>query len=150
MNVLKKGLVITVVLVVSILLICPAPGLLPLDETVELDPELKLSDNTAGLFEVSELVFTLESVTRRISILGWASERYELGIGRVLKGTLDEETANMYVFPYGFYSTQFASLTDGCGAIVFASPDSTGRCMEGLRTYDGNFFVYLHIGICPK
>ncbi len=118
---------------------------LPLDETVELNSEVELCDETAGLFEVSELVFTLESVTRRISILGWSSERYDLEIGTVLKGNLDEETVSLYVFPELVYSSQFASLTEGSGVTVFASLDSTQSFMEGFRTDEGDWAVQLYV-----
>ncbi len=118
---------------------------LPLDVIFELNPEVELCDEIAGLFEVSELVFTLESVTRCISILGWSSERYDLEVGKVLKGYLEEEIVNLYVFPDGFYSMQFAPLTEGSGVTVFASLESTHRALEGFNTNEGKWGVILHI-----
>jgi len=58
---------------------------LPLDFTIEFNPEVEMNDSLEALLEESDLAFTLESVTRRISILGWASERYDLDVGEVLK-----------------------------------------------------------------
>lgn len=134
--------------VVLVLVVFPVPDLLPLDETVELNPEVELCDETTGLFEVSELVFTLESVTRRTSILGWASERYDLEVGKVLKGDLEEEIVYLYVFPEGFYSMQFVPLTEGSSVTVFASMDSTHSSMEGFNTNEGKWSVYLHVQPC--
>jgi|GEM_PF-6090627 len=60
-------------------------------ETIELDPQITLNDSIAPLIAVSDLVFSVKSVTRRISILGWSSERYDLEIGEVLLGCTEED-----------------------------------------------------------
>lgn len=122
----------------------PNSDLLPLDETVTLNPEIMLGDEVAELFEVSEFVFTVRSVTRRVSMLGWISERYDIEIGHEFKGDLPEDTVFMYTFPCGMYSNEFSSLTDGDGLVVFASILSSPGIMEGIRSTEGSLSVYLH------
>jgi hypothetical protein len=124
-----------------LLLFFEIPDLLPLDETLELKPDVEMSDSLAVLLEGSDLAFTLESVTRRLSILGWASERYDLDVGEVLKGDIHEETVSFYVYPEGSYSFQFADLIEGMEVVIFASSDSSNDTMEGFRTVDGDWNV---------
>jgi len=114
---------------------------LPLDMTLELNPEVEMSDSLEMLLEASDLAFTLESVTRHVSILGWASERYDLEVGEVLKSDLLEETVNLYVYPEGLYSSQFTALIEGNGVVICAVADSTHERMEGFRTDDGDWAV---------
>ncbi len=129
----------------TILLAISEPELLPLNQTVQLNPDILLNDDVSDLLDASDLVFTVKSVTRGISILGWSSEKYELEIGQELKGDLPEETVAIYAFPCGMYSRQFSSLSEGgSGLIVFATRSDSSSSMEGLRSYKGHFSVYLH------
>ena len=131
-------------LALTVFLVILEPDLLPLGETVELDPDIIPGDEVAELFEASELVFTVKSVTRQMSILGWASERYDIEIGSELKGNLPEETVFMYTFPCGLYSSQFSSLTEGDELIIYASIQSSPGTMEGLRSTLGTWSVYFY------
>ncbi len=134
-------------LVLAVFLSVPETDLLPLDETVNLNPDIILGDEVAELFEVSEFVFTVRSVTRRLSMLGWISERYDIEIGHELKGDLPENTVFMYTFPCGMYSNQLSSLTEGEGLVVFASILSSPGSMEGLRSSLGTLSVCLYTPI---
>lgn len=132
-------------IVFTILFAISEPELLPLNQTVLLNPDILLNDEVLDLFEASDLVFSVKSVTRRISILGWSSEKYDLEIGEELKGNLPEETAYMYTFPCGMYSRQFASLSEGGGSlVVFATRPDSSSSMEGLYSFKGTFSVYLY------
>ncbi|MCD4706375.1 MAG: hypothetical protein K8S62_01400 [Candidatus Sabulitectum sp.] len=103
-----------------------------------LDPEVFLDDTISMMIEASDLAFTLESVTRCISILGWASERYDLEVGEVLKGDLQEDMVSFFVFPESMYSRQLSFMTEGSGVVVFAFADSTHSCMEGFSIAEGD------------
>lgn len=131
-------------LALTAFLVVSQPDLLPLDQTVALDPNVVLGDEVAELFELSELVFTVTSVTRRLSMLGWISERYDIVIGHELKGDLPEDTVYMYTFPCGMYSNQLSSLNEGEGLVVYASMPSSPGGMEGLRSTLGTWMVCFH------
>ncbi len=132
---------ITAALAISVIIFSEVFQPLPLDETVDLDPEVFLDDTVSVMIEVSDLAFTLESVTRRISILGWASERYDLEVGEVLRGDLQEDMVSFFVFPEGMHSLQFSLMTEGSGVVVFAFSDSTHSTMEGFHTAQGDRVV---------
>jgi hypothetical protein len=131
-------------LVLTVFLVVSEPDLLPLDETVTLDPDIILCDEAAEWFEMFDIVFTVKSVTRRVSMLGWISERYDIEIGHELKGDLPENTVFMYTFPCGMYSNQLSSLTEGEGLVVYASILSSPGSMEGLRSSLGTLSVCLY------
>ena len=96
--------------------------LLPLNETVLLNSDTTIGEESVSLFEACELVFSVRSVTRQVSITGWASEMYCLEVDSVFKGDLDLETVSLITFPYGINSSQLSSLQAGQGIIIFASP----------------------------
>lgn len=131
-------------LALAVFLALSEPDLLPLDEAITLDPDIVPGDEVAELFQVSEFVFTVSSVTRRVSRLGWISERYDIEIGNELKGDLPENTVFMYTFPCGMYSREFSSLSEGEGLIVFASIQSASGSMEGIRSSLGTLSVFLY------
>lgn len=122
---------------------------LPLDETIKLDPQPVLDDTTSMLVSMSDLAFTAESVTRRVSILGWASERYDIEVGEVLSGSMDMDMVSAYVYPEGLYSHQFAIIADGCGLLVLAMPDNAHDVMEGFSTSEGDWSMWL-IPVAPE
>lgn len=120
-------------------------GLLPLNETVFLRSEVDMDEDVLSILESSELVFSVRSVTRNLSILGWSSEKYCLEVGKILKGDLELEIVSMFTFPRGMYSMQFSTLQEGDGMLVFAFPDSSNSSMEGFNTAEGSWIAYLHI-----
>ena len=116
---------------------------LPLEETVRLNPRVVLDDTTAILVGASDLAFTAKSVTRGLSILGWSSERYDIEVGEVLMGSIEDDMVSAYVFPQCLYSHQFSMLDEGSGLIVLAMADSTHEHMEGFRTSEGDWYMLL-------
>jgi len=48
---------------------------------------------------------------------------------------------SFYVYPEGFYSSQFTALAECTGMVIFAVKDSTNERMEGFRTVDGDWIV---------
>jgi len=118
---------------------------LPLNEALLLNDEVPNLDDLYSSYEGCELVFSVRSVTRRVSILGWASERYDLEVGNVLMGNLDHGTVFLYTFPNGMLSGQITSIKEGQGLIVFAVPDSANDYMEGFNTAEGSWVTYLYI-----
>ncbi len=124
--------------------------LLPLNEAVLLSNEVIIDEDIIALYEASELVFSVGSVTRKLSILGWASETYNLEVQDVFKGNLDLEMVSLFVSSHGLYSNQFSSLQEGQGLIVLASPDTTGTCRERFNTAQESWIAYLHIQSAPN
>ncbi len=115
--------------------------LLPLNKVLELNGTVQVDELIESMIEDYPLVFTVESVTRELSILGWASERYDIEVGEVLKGTLNMETVFVYVFPVGLHSRDFSALTPGSGVVVSAYRDSEGTAMEGFSTMEDDWVI---------
>lgn len=113
----------------------------PLNKVIELNGTVQVDEFIENMVEDYPLVFTVESVTRKLSMLGWASERYDLEVGEVLKGTLNMETVFVYLFPVGLHSRDFSSLTPGSGVVVCAYRDSEGTVMEGFSTMEDDWVI---------
>ncbi len=131
----------TSVMITSTLLLSQLFEPLPLEEILDLNPQVMIDETISEMVEASDLVFTLDSITRHISILGWASERYDLDVGEILKGDLEEEVVNLYVFPEALHSEHLSFLLEGSSVIIFAVSDSTHSHMEGFRTSEGDWAV---------
>lgn len=133
------------VLFLSVLFSFPQVESLPLNKLISLSSETEIGEDFRCLYESSELVFSVRSVTRRVSILGWASERYDLEVDSVLKGDLEEETVSLFTFPGGLLTSRLSTLHEGCGLVVFAFPDSTDSYMEGFYAAEESWAVQLSI-----
>ena len=138
------------VMLTALLTASVAAGWLPMDEPVCLYPRLAGSDSVLRQLESPELVFTVESITRRISILGWASERYDLVVGEILSGELEEDTLVLYVYPECLLSARLDSLEEGDCLVVLAEEDSTHRHSEGFRVSDRDMAVVNLLGISRR
>ena len=132
-----------VLMLIAALAAVSEKDLLPLNETVLLNTEVVIGDDILNLYKASDLVFSVRSVTRQLSILGWASERYDLEVGNVFKGHLDLESVSLFTFPCGMYSSQLSSLKEGQGLIVFAVPDTANTSMEGFNTAEESWIAHL-------
>jgi len=134
-----------VLMLIAALAAVSEKDLLPLNETVLLNTEVVIGDDILNLYKASDLVFSVRSVTRQLSILGWASERYDLEVGDVFKGHLDPESVSLFTFPCGMYSSQLSSLQEGRGLIIFAVPDTANTSMEGFNTAEESWIANLCI-----
>lgn len=115
--------------------------LLPLNQVLEMNTAVEIDELIENMIDDYPLVFTVKSVTRKLSILGWASERYDLEVGEVLKGTLNMETVFVYVFPVGLHSGQLSAMSPGSGVVVCAFRDSDGTAMEGFNTMEDDWVI---------
>lgn len=144
----EGGRSLKAIVIIAILAAAPAAAAgLPLNEPLSLYPRLAGVDSMIANLQSPELAFTVESVTRRISILGWASERYDLSVGQVLAGELEEDTLILYVYPDCILSSRIGSLSRKDCLIVVAEEDTAHEHTEGFRASGRDMAVVKLLGV---
>ena len=94
----------------------------------------------------ADLVFTVKRLTSFLTITGWASDGYECTIGKVIKGTISDTKAGLYLFHKSVRSKNIRTLKPYDTLILgFRKSEKERVLCEGFREQNGTRWNLLFI-----